>query len=114
MSKQYIKPLRPESLGFLTIVFGSLPFIIYLFQRNTGLLPGEIEWYRSGVNHGPWRYNAEAITIFFPILVLAVVSVGLFFFKHVKREDFWKICCILVMQLAFLVAQFYWLTWTID
>ena len=60
---------------WISLIAIALPFIVFAWQRTTGILVGEQEWITQGNDLGPWRGNWEGFTIFFPILVWAPITV---------------------------------------
>jgi hypothetical protein len=107
----------PKVFALMSVVLGGLPFLIYLVERNLGSLPTSESWYATGANHGPWRNGAEGLTIYYPLIVLLVVTVVAFASRGVKDKQRSLIAFglfLVIIQLAILVAQMYLLTWTVD
>jgi len=96
---------------------GGLPFVLYVLERIVGSLPSEDVWYRAGINHGPWRGRVEGLLIYYPLLALLVVTLGIFISKSIKNKT-WGLLgfglLLSAIQIAVLAAQMYFLTWTID
>lgn len=101
----------------LTALLGGLPFALYVFERTTGALSSEEIWYRTGVNHGPWRGGVKGLTIYYPIFILMIVTLGVILLRGVrdKKSNLLAFCLVLVsVQVAIMFAQMYLLAWTID
>ena len=47
-------------LVILTLLFGGLPFVLYLGAQIAGALPSPEDWMARGYNHGPWRWELSA------------------------------------------------------
>lgn len=61
----------------LTVLVGTLPFLIYFIQTKNGILPTADEWFSQGYNHGPWRWQGEMIFMYYPMLLMVVWSLAL-------------------------------------
>ena len=73
-------PSMAHSKSFLflmggSVVFALLPFIILWTEQSFGSLPSHDQWLSQRVNHGPWRWEAENLTIGYPLIVLGVGTV---------------------------------------
>jgi hypothetical protein len=107
----------PNALGLLTVSFGGLPFVLYFLERTVGSLPTSEVWYAAGTNHGPWRHSPEALTIYYPVLVLLIATLIMSLTRGTKDKKisiFGLGGLLLVGQIALLVAQMLLLTWLID
>ncbi len=109
-------PRFPFLYFLLSILLGGLPFALYFFERISGLLTSEDSWYGTGANHGPWRWGIEGFTIYYPLLILMIVSLT----KSLSgvKERNWRLLAagfaLVAAQLVLLFGQMYFLTWTID
>ncbi len=104
-------------LAAATLLFGALPFVLYLGAQMAGALPSPEEWMAQGYNHGPWRWELSGFTIGYPLAVLAVVTVAVSAWQTVLRRKLSPVatgCAILVLQAAILVAQLQPIWWTFD
>lgn len=104
----------------LGLAFLILSFAVYFWQRLTGALPDEVEWFRHGIlgpNHGPWHLKLESLLVLWPYLFLIpstlVTSVV---FAVGKRRPLllvhgFGISFVLALMAVF---QLWYLGWTID
>ncbi len=103
--------------GFISILLGLLPFAIFAAETWAGLLPTEKDWIAQGVNHGPWRWEAEGFTVLYPLLLMALVTILVTGFSVVWRRQ-WRLIVVglglLVLQISMLVVQSLVLFWLID
>ncbi len=58
-----------------SVVFALVPFIILWAEQSFGSLPSHDQWLSSGVNHRPWRWEAENLIIGYPLIELGVGTV---------------------------------------
>ncbi len=113
-------PARPGRLRYfasLTLFFGTLPFAVYLIERATGALPSRSDWLARGINHGPWRWEAEGFTIAYPILVLVAATLIVGVVPALLRRQFpllWRWLLLGAVQIGAGWAQVRLLFWTID
>ena len=63
-------------LVILTLLFGGLPFALYLGAQMTGALPSPEDWMARGYSHGPWRWELSGFTVGYPLAVLGIVTVA--------------------------------------
>ncbi len=75
-------------LFWLTVAVGAVPFLLFYWQRYTGVLPSQAEWLAEGYNHGPWRWQWEGFTVAYPVLVLGVLTLALGAAVAIRRRDF--------------------------
>jgi hypothetical protein len=104
-------------LAVLTAVFGALPFAIYFIEQRLGSITTSEVWYATGANHGPWRGGFEVATIYDPVVLLLFMTVCTRIYKGIKTNNGGLVASgmlLVVVQLALLLAQMYFLTWTID
>ena len=74
-------------LLWISLIAITVPFIVFAWQRTTGILVGEREWIAQGNDFGPWRRKWEGFTIFFPSLVLApITAIVSIFFSVIERR----------------------------
>lgn len=114
MNKFYKFPYLYPTLTFL---LGGLPFAIYIIERKLGILPSSETWYATGTNHGPWRGSIEEFTIYYPLVILAIATLIIFISRGSKEKKTNLIFAgilLAVVQIGVLIAQMYFLTWTID
>lgn len=95
---------------FLTAIFGVGPFLIYYLEKIYGVLTTPDEWYVNGGNHGPWRYGPEGIMLYTPIFFLIMVTVV----RFIPAKNKIKFGCLILAQIFLLLAQFWFLHWTVD
>lgn len=104
-------------LGTATVVFGALPYAVFALERWAGLLPGEAAWLEQGWNHGPWRWEAEGFTIFYPLAVLGLVTIFLAARQTLKRRRMPQVAhstILLAVQFLLAMLQAETLFWLID
>lgn len=103
--------------GLTSILLGLLPFAIYAVERWSGSLPTEEAWFAQGVNHGPWRWEAEGFTILYPLLLLALITILVTGFRAVSRRR-WRLVVaglgLLVLQVSMMAVQLSVLFWLVD
>jgi len=107
----------PTIYAFLTTIFGGLPFFLYFLERKVGSLPTSEVWYATGINHGPWRMRPEAFTIYYPVVILLIVTLIIFTTRGIKEKKPSLIgfgIILAIIQIGILFLQMYLLTWTID
>jgi hypothetical protein len=92
----------------LSIVAAVIPFTVYFVERVTSVIPDENTWYASGTNHGPWRWGIESIFVYYPCVIFLLVVL---FNKQISSKIKFFYMVFLVVSL---VAQLYFLTWTVD
>jgi hypothetical protein len=113
-----MKKMRPAGIFLLlTVLFGGLPFVVYVWQRYSGSLPGPEEWLARGINHGPWRWQAEGFAVAYPMVILAAVTLAVFAVLAARRRSFsalWQGLVLIGVQAAVLYGQVATLHWTID
>ena len=110
-------PKNFRNVGFATIFFGALPFVIYGVESWTGLLASEEAWLEQGFNHGPWRWEAEGFTIAYPLAILALVTIVITVVRAVGRRQLQLIGAgigLLVLQISIIALQLFTLFWLID
>lgn len=103
--------------GFTSILLGLLPFAIYAAERWLGSLPTREAWFAQGMNHGPWRWEAEGFTILYPLLLLALITILVMGFRAVSRRQLRPIVAglgLLVLQVSMMAVQLSFLFWLID
>ena len=103
--------------GFTSILLGLLPFAIYAAERWLGSLPTREAWFAQGMNHGPWRWEAEGFTILYPLLLLALITILVMGFRAVSRRQLRPILAglgLLVLQVSMMAVQLSFLFWLID
>lgn len=108
-------PLRV--LVILTLLFGSLPFALYLGAQMTGALPSPEDWMAQGYNHGPWRWELLGFTLGYPLAVLGIVTVAVSAWQALHRRRLSPAAtgsAILVLQAVILLVQFQTIWWTVD
>ncbi len=108
-------PFRYLVIG--TLLFGALPFALYLGAQITGAMPRPEDWMAQGYNHGPWRWELPGFTVGYPLAVLAVVTVAVSAWQAVSRRKLSAAAAgsaILVLQATILVAQLQTIWWTVD
>ena len=101
-------------ISLIAVVF---PFALFAWQRSTGALVSEQEWIAQGLDHGPWRGAWEGFTIFFPILVLAPITVIVSIFFAVRNARWQPLIGglgLIGLQAAALIIQIETLVWLID
>ncbi len=111
------RPVRLRYFVSLTLFFGTLPFAVYLIERATGALPSRADWLAQGMNHGPWRWEAEGFTIAYPILVLVAATLIVGVVPALLRRQFpllWRWLLLGAVQIGAGWAQVRLLFWTID
>lgn len=108
-------PFRYLVIG--TLLFGGLPFALYIGAQMAGALPSPQEWITQGYNHGPWRWELSGFTVGYPLAVLGIVTVAVSAWQAVSRHSLSPMAtgsAILVLQAAILLAQFQTIWWTVD
>lgn len=101
----------------LTVILGALPFAIYGIERTVHKLPSAKDWYATGTNHGPWRWEPEGFTVFYPIMILLVVTAVASISEAQKNKDRQRLLQglgLVALQVAILCAQLLFLNWTVD
>jgi hypothetical protein len=104
-------------LLILTGIFGALPFGIYFLERAIGSVPAPEAWYATGINHGPWRNSPESLTIYYPLVVLLIVTSIMLIAggsKEKRLKTFGVGGALVIIQIVLLVAQMFFLTWLVD
>lgn len=121
-------------LILFTLIFCLLPFVIYYFERATGMLPSMEEYYEPGglgfgANHGPWRNGdgPEMFLMHLPLFSMAIVTIVFFFrevvnlFDHGNHEngkyritEIGYLLLLLFIQFCFWLLQLIHLGWTVD
>lgn len=99
-----------------TVVLCGLPFVLYFIEKIIGVLPDAETWYYTGANHGPWRSRIEGFTVYYPVIILLLIT---FFFgikQAVKKswKNFLFDLSLIIVQLFSIFLQMYFLTWAID
>lgn len=104
------------TLFALTLVAGELAFLIYFVEKIAGLLPNESIWYENGINHGPWRSGIESLTVYYPLILLSLITIIASVIQAVKKKWnlFWQSLIIFFIQILLFFIQVYFLAWTID
>ncbi len=106
-----------RAAGIASILLGALPFAIYAVERLAGLLPTEEDWIDRGVNHGPWRWEAEGFTILYPLLALALITIFVSVTHAVRHRKLQVLALgsgLLAIQTAMIALQLFFLFWLID
>ena len=101
----------------LTVILGLLPFALYALARITGSLPTQEQWYSSGTNHGPWRWELQGFAIGYPMVLLAIATGILVLVYSLKKRNAWPILWglgLMVIQLGVGYGQLVQLIWVID
>ena len=104
-------------LVILTLLFGGLPFALYLGAQMAGALPSPEDWMAQGYNHGPWRWELSGFTVGYPLAVLGIVTVAVSTWRALLRRRLSPAAtgsAILVLQAAILLAQLQTIWWTVD
>jgi hypothetical protein len=104
-------------LAFLTVILGGLPFAIYFVEKKLGVITNSELWYATGASHGPWRGGVEVLTIYYPVVILLIVTFMMLIYrggKTGKRSLIASGVLLALLQIAILFMQMYFLTWTID
>lgn len=103
--------------GFTSLLVGSLPFAIYAGEVWSGLLSTKEAWMDQGMNHGPWRWELEGVTVLYPLVLLAVVTILVSSFRAVQWRR-WRFIGagfgLLALQMSMLALQLNFLFWLID
>ncbi|MDO8514520.1 MAG: hypothetical protein Q7S50_03190 [bacterium] len=109
-----------------TVILFALPFIFYAVERSLGVLPSQDEWWKQGINHGPWTQDLdsggrglgfESILVGNLLLLLSVITFIVAVVKSVKSKSFrFLVAGILlaISQFGLAVLQLYLLIWTVD
>jgi hypothetical protein len=103
--------------GILTTILGGLPFLIFLGEKAFRVISDPDTWYASGNNHGPWRAQVEALTLYYPVLVLSVGTLIVLIAKGMKERRPRIVAAgvvLVLLQIGILGAQMYFLTWLVD
>ena len=98
-------------------MLGATPFVLYWWARAGGSLRSEAEWLELGSNHGPWRWGWQNITIAYPMILLAALTVVASAWLSVTRRAVavaWRGLALLAAQAALVAAQLAALGWTVD
>lgn len=115
MQNKIIK--SPYVFLILTFILGGLPFLISIIEMKLGLLSTAEVWYATGTNHGPWRWELEGFTVFYPLIILLIATLVNFISIGVKNKK-WSLLVwgllLAFIQIGLLFFQMYFLTWTID
>lgn len=99
-----------------TVGLSALPFVIYAIERKIGVLPSAEAWYATKTNHGPWRWGLEGFTVFYPVLILLVVTVIKIIAPAVREKNRKLMMSglgLIVLQLIGLFLQLSFLSWTV-
>ena len=100
----------------LAVIFGALPFLISTIEMKLGSLPTAEVWYATGTNHGPWRWELEGFTVFYPLIILLVTTCIAFISRAVKNKK-WSLLIVGLLlasiQISLLFLQLYFLGWTV-
>jgi hypothetical protein len=93
-------------LWILTLVFAIAPIAIYHYEISHNILNLD-KWYAEGNNHGPWRYSAEGLLIFFPQFFLSALSIFALVFTSSNKTPIRIILTILliIMQIFIYISQ---------
>jgi hypothetical protein len=104
----------PLVLWGITFAFAALPYLIFAIERWADLLPSERAWLEQGSNHGPWRWEAEGFTIFYPLVFLLPVTFIVAVRRALQKCPVINVSLLLAAQITLLMLQAYTLYWLID
>lgn len=107
-----------NGLIFMTVVIGVIPFIVYFYQRATGLLPSREDYQLEKYRHGPW-YLIELVDIYAMYLIscflFGLVLYIVFSLPFFRRKKAAKSSLILATVSFFILILFsITIGWTID
>src|SRR6516162_6004307 len=96
----------PYLYPLLTLMLGGLPFALYGIEQKLGILPTSEAWYATGSNHGPWRWELEGFTIYYPVIILGIFTLIAFMSRGSQEKKPSLIATgvfLVVLQVAVLV-----------
>lgn len=117
MSGNWRQGSEIRKLAILTPVFAVFPYAIYVLERWLDFLPSEATWLEQGWTHGPWRWEIEGFTLFYPLIALALVTVFVVIRRNLRK---WELrttalgLVILIAQILLILLQAKTLFWLID
>lgn len=117
MSSSWRLDRETRVLGILTLIFAVMPYVIFVVERWVGQLPGEMAWLDLGWNHGPWRWQVEGFTLFYPLIILALVTILLTVWQGLRKRELRPVAhraVILTAQILLVMLQGTTLFWLID